>query len=422
MHHSSIASPTLRAFLAFFALLLGTLAATAQAPRIGDAVRVLNDVTGTLGANTVDVTRGDTVFRDQRITTKDKASAQFQFLDETYLAMSENASLVLDKFVYAGKAETGEVTINIAKGAFRFITGKQKSDSYRINLPSGVIGVRGTMFDLFVAASGAALVVLYDGAVEFCGQDGRCLDLTNRCEAAALGSNGQLSSARRLSQALLLGETVRDAVPFLADQTGMVAQARLPGTVVTDCLSSVASLLPAPAPKKKVRSAPQRAKPKAVHKRSRSNAGRKCPSGTVKRGSRCVRVAKSCPPGTMKVGKRCKRLKRVLRKCPRGTIRKGNRCARIARKCPRGTVRKGKRCVHVARTCPRGKVRRGGRCVTVKAKRCPRGTVRRGGRCVKVRARARRCPPGLIPVGAACVRLRLPIPGQGPSRARRRLN
>ena len=400
MSQSPHASLAIRLVLALVCLCSAAVNANSQASRIGDAVRILNSVTGTMGSSTVDVSRGDRVFRDQRISTKQAASAQFQFLDETYLAMSENASLVLDKFVYAGKAEKGEVTLNIAKGAFRFITGKQKSESYRINLPSGVIGVRGTMFDLFVAASGAALVVLYDGAVEFCDQNGQCLDLTNRCEAAAIGRNGRLASSRRLSQALLHGADVRNAVPFLTDQTRVIERATLPGTVVTDCLSSVASLLPPPRPVKKAESAPKQKKTKAVHKRSRSNAKSKCPPGTKKRGTRCVRIAKKCPPGTRKAGKRCKR---VLRKCPRGTVRKGKRCVRVARKCPRGTVRKGKRCVRVLRACPRGTVRRGKRCVRTKIRRCPRG---------------------LVPVGAACVRIQIPVPGFGPSRPqrRRRLN
>ncbi|MEM7424859.1 MAG: FecR domain-containing protein [Pseudomonadota bacterium] len=379
--------------------------AQAQNARIGDAVRINNSVSGIIGSDTVDVSRGDRVFRDQRIITESKSSAQFQFLDETYLAMSENASLVLDKFVYAGKAETGEVTINIAKGAFRFITGKQKSESYRINLPAGVIGVRGTMFDLFVNELGDALVVLLDGAVEFCDLNRQCLDLTNRCEAAALGRDGRLVSARRLSRALLQGARLRDAVPFLTDQTRILSTAQLPGSIVTDCLSAVASLqAPVPLKKPRAKSVPlkkPRAKavpkqPKRVHKRTRSRAERKCRPGTVKRGTRCVRVGKQCPPGTRKVGKRCKR---VLRKCPRGTVRKGKKCVQVGRRCPRGTVRKGKRCIRVVRPCPRGKVRRGKRCVRIKA---------------------RRCPPGLLPVGGACVRVRLPVPGLGPSRPRNR--
>ncbi len=191
--------------------------ANAQPARIGDASKVINNVTDKIGSRTVRVLGGDTVFRDQRILTKSKNSAQFRFLDDTYLAVGENASIILDRFVYAGTPPSGEVTLTLTKGAFRFITGKLPSRNYRINTPTGVIGVRGTMFDVYVGARGETLLVLLDGTVQFC----------------------DLASAQRLNGALL-GETdAEQAAPFLLDQSDVLPEANFPGTVIADCMQNI---------------------------------------------------------------------------------------------------------------------------------------------------------------------------------------
>ncbi|MCP5083802.1 MAG: hypothetical protein GY948_19115 [Alphaproteobacteria bacterium] len=365
--------------LALRACLL-TWSAYAQPANIGDVLKIKNSVSGSFGTQTKKVKPGDTVFRDQRISTKRDSSGQFQFLDKTYLAVGPNASIVLDKFVYAGTPPEGEVAISLTKGAFRFLTGDLPSRSYKISTPTSVIGVRGTMFDVFVGARGQTIVVLFDGAVEFCDLAGNCLDLTDRCQAAGIGADGALTNAARLNQALLGESEALQVAPFLLDQAEIVPQARLAQSVITDCLSEIDVASNGGNSNPPIRSKQPR-KPKFT-------PPPRCSKGQVRKAGKCVRVK---------------------RRCRAGTKRKGKRCIAIVKRCPRGTVRKGKRCLRVRRPCPRGKVRKGKRCVRV-IKRCPRGTVRRGKRCVRIKIR---CPFGTIPAGNTCIRIRIPIPGGG---------
>jgi hypothetical protein len=52
----------------------------------------------------------------------------------------------LDSFVYDPNAKSGNVVVNAAEGAFRFITGLQASLNYSIRTPFATRGVRGTEF------------------------------------------------------------------------------------------------------------------------------------------------------------------------------------------------------------------------------------------------------------------------------------
>jgi hypothetical protein len=60
------------------------------------------------------------------------------------------------------------------KGTFRFITGTQKSESYSLETPSATIGVRGTVFDIYVDGNGDTLVLLHEGKVEICSRSRSC--------------------------------------------------------------------------------------------------------------------------------------------------------------------------------------------------------------------------------------------------------
>jgi hypothetical protein len=69
-------------------------------------------------------------------------------LDETVFTIGPNSSMVIDKFVYDPGTREGEVKAKILKGTFRFVTGKiahKKPANMTVELPSGTIGIRGTM-------------------------------------------------------------------------------------------------------------------------------------------------------------------------------------------------------------------------------------------------------------------------------------
>ena len=166
-------------FLAVCAAL--ALAATAApdaraADDIGGATKIVRTVTGRLAGSTARLGRGDRVFRNQRLRAASRSLGQFQFKDGTRLALNANASVKLDRFVYAGGGSPSRMLLRAARGAFRFATGSMPSKAYKIITPSSTIGVRGTWFDVYVGRRGQTIVTAIYGTVEACNRRGQCRD------------------------------------------------------------------------------------------------------------------------------------------------------------------------------------------------------------------------------------------------------
>lgn len=94
---------------------------------------------------------------------------QILLLDETVFTIGPDSALVVDEFVYDPSTDAGRVQATVAKGVFRFVTGKiakKRPSDMKVSLPSGQIGVRGTI----VAGSAddatrtSLVILLGDGA------------------------------------------------------------------------------------------------------------------------------------------------------------------------------------------------------------------------------------------------------------------
>ena len=142
------------------------------AESVGEAVLIRTTVTGDGGAL---VTRSP-VHRDERIRTSSSGLGEFVFQDGTKFAVGANSSVVIDKFVFNGSKSVKNLTINAAKGSFRWISGGSPSSAYKINTPAGTVGIRGTAVDIFVGAGGKTALVLLSGYARFCGHNG-CQEL-----------------------------------------------------------------------------------------------------------------------------------------------------------------------------------------------------------------------------------------------------
>jgi hypothetical protein len=139
----------LSAFLA-----LAPAAAAAQAPglqRIGAAGGVTGLVRATApgAAEARAIKSGAPLFLNDRVVTDGKARLQVMLLDETVFTVGPNSDVQLDEFVYDPSNDAGKVSVKIAKGAFRFVTGKvarKDPENMKVKLSVGTIGIRGTQF------------------------------------------------------------------------------------------------------------------------------------------------------------------------------------------------------------------------------------------------------------------------------------
>lgn len=139
--------------------LAGTALAAGAPQVVGIASAVLNDVSiESAGARQFRhaVLRQQVGLSDQ-VQTGLHSQLQVLLLDTSVFTIGANARLMIDRYVY-DPAVGRSFSTSIAKGAFRFISGRpDRRGSSSINTPVAAIGVRGTIVDGVVGAEAIAI-------------------------------------------------------------------------------------------------------------------------------------------------------------------------------------------------------------------------------------------------------------------------
>ena len=137
-------------------------------------------------------------------------AAKLIFLDLTNLAIGPTSRVTLDRFVYSGDVNAQKVTVNLAKGLFRFTTGALDKKAYEIRTPSASIGVRGTVLDIGVQGPRQMRVTLVEGqalvcpirpGVTFEQQVEVCNTGKGRCDCLNLNHAGQTAQVKKIGGA-----------------------------------------------------------------------------------------------------------------------------------------------------------------------------------------------------------------------------
>ena len=92
---------------------------------------------------------GTLAHMNDELHTGTKARLEVSFRDSTKLNLGENATVVVDRFVFDPDAGTGKVLLKTGVGAFRMATGKISelhNKDIKVSTPFATIGVRGTDF------------------------------------------------------------------------------------------------------------------------------------------------------------------------------------------------------------------------------------------------------------------------------------
>lgn len=157
----------MRSFLLSTALLAGFSLPVLAQNNIGEVAIAQREVTGAFAGRTTNLKYSDPVIQNQVVSTGQESLARIAFHDLTTVAMGPQASIKLDRFLYNPDATGAGMTLNMARGAFRFVTGRTKSDEIKINTPLATIGVRGTVVDVKVRP-GRVITVLRQGESYAC--------------------------------------------------------------------------------------------------------------------------------------------------------------------------------------------------------------------------------------------------------------
>lgn len=172
--------------LALAALSTTTLAQPARAAdQAGVAAAVRGEVTlARAQAVGVAVASGDPIFMRDGIRSGAKSGMQILLLDETIFTIGPESEILVDEFVYDPGTNAGRLSAHVAKGVFRFVTGKIAKESpsdMKVTLPSGNIGVRGTMVAGSVdpTTRSSLVILLGEGADNAAGDPAGSIDVCN---------------------------------------------------------------------------------------------------------------------------------------------------------------------------------------------------------------------------------------------------
>lgn len=151
-----------------FALVLATPALAAEQAGVSAAVRGQVALTRVQVAVGRQVVGGEPILLQDAIQSGQRSGMQILLLDQTVFTIGPESELVIDEFVYDPKTNAGKLSAEITKGVFRFVSGKiahEKPEDMKMKLPSGTLGVRGTMVAGRVdpAQKSSRLVLLGEG-------------------------------------------------------------------------------------------------------------------------------------------------------------------------------------------------------------------------------------------------------------------
>ena len=94
------------------------------------------------------VVSGEPILLQDTIRSGVRSGAQILLLDQTVFTIGPESELMVDEFVYDPGTNAGKVSAKLAQGVFRFVSGtiaKKHPEDVTLALPSGTLGVRGTL-------------------------------------------------------------------------------------------------------------------------------------------------------------------------------------------------------------------------------------------------------------------------------------
>lgn len=174
--------PSVKAGATLFSLLVfaGALTTPASADPIGLVQRVQNAVYGTEPqGDRIPKFRRDGIVFNELIETTQNSAIEIGFVDGSELTIGAQAELRIDHFTFDQESGDGEATLNLGRGAFRWITGLMPPEGMDIETPTATISIRGTNVKIGVRANGNTEIGLDEGAVHIVAKtNGAVADLT----------------------------------------------------------------------------------------------------------------------------------------------------------------------------------------------------------------------------------------------------
>lgn len=183
---------TIRLGLPCLAALLAPVLAEAAPIGSAVAVRPAAQSEGTRGTQVL--ARGSDLEAFDRVRTNAGGNAKLRFLDASTLDVGPGALVTLDRFVFNPDRSAAQASLTMAKGTFRWVSGRSPKEAYDLKTPLATIGIRGTDIRVF-AQPEVTTVRLQSGAIRACSRiSGQCADINRPGQGVRLWQDGRVET------------------------------------------------------------------------------------------------------------------------------------------------------------------------------------------------------------------------------------
>ncbi|MBX2833597.1 MAG: FecR domain-containing protein [Micavibrio sp.] len=159
-----------------------------DASPIGLVSEVSGDATVTHPDGTTSpVHLGTEIHQGDIVQTQSDGAVNITFTDESSFAISQDARVAIDEYVYDPSTQEGAQNFSVLKGLFVFtsgLVGRDDPDDVHINTPSGSIGIRGT---IIAGDTDKGEITVVEGAIVLRDFNGNEMTLAGQFETAQFG-------------------------------------------------------------------------------------------------------------------------------------------------------------------------------------------------------------------------------------------
>jgi hypothetical protein len=113
------------------------------------------------------------IFVGDRINTSNDSQLQLRMKDGALIALGANAEFIVKAYSDdAAGDKKDEAVLSLVKGGLRTISGQIDKSAYSMETPTATLGIRGTVFDVYVKDDGTTVVILREGSVDVTSKPG----------------------------------------------------------------------------------------------------------------------------------------------------------------------------------------------------------------------------------------------------------
>ena len=133
----------------------------------GNAIKVTGNVTIADTNGSRSLSSGDVLNEGDQISTAARSGAKLQMKDGAIIALASESTLKIVRYNFEeASGEKNSAQLILVQGRFRTITGSIDKKAYRLETPSAIVRIQGTVFDVLSNPDGKqSSVILREGGL-----------------------------------------------------------------------------------------------------------------------------------------------------------------------------------------------------------------------------------------------------------------